>query len=346
MDPIEIAVRPVSPFRLTGGGGDRTLRANGVWMERLLVIDGAAMVARVRQTESGECLFTAEGLEPGWLEGPGSEALVEPDEERLLAGLDRLRFAVGVDQDLTEFYRRFREDPILGPAIRGRLERRARRRPLPWEALFWAITEQLIEYRRAAGIQRQIIRRWGIRLPGREPAGQIGTERRRGAFGVRPGRAARTKAAGLSAVPGPEVIAELAPAELAACDLSPRRALAAIMVAREVSRGRADPADPGGDRRLLAIRDVGPWTIACLGLRGRGDPDALPAGDLGQVKLVGYLLGLGRLAEVEEVESFYRPYAPYRGLAGDFLLGAAGESVHGPGSRARIRHVAAPPRAA
>ncbi len=346
MDPIEIAVRPVSPFRLTGGGGDRTLRANGAWMERLLVIDGAAMVTRVRQTESGECLFSAEGLEPGRLEGPGSEAVAEPDEDQLLAGVERLRFAVGVDQDLTDFYQRFSEDPILGPAIRGRLERRGRRRPVPWEALLWAITEQLIEYRRAVAIQRQMIRRWGIRLRSGDPAGQSGSPRPHSVFRGRSPRAVRTKAASLSTVPAPEVIANLAPAELAACDLSARRALAAIMVAREVSRGRSDPADPSGDRRLLAIRDIGPWTIACLALRGRGDPDALLAGDLGQVKLVGYLLGLGRLAEVEEVESFYRPYAPYRGLAGDFLLGAAGESVHGPGSRARIRHVAAPPRAA
>lgn len=328
-------------MRLSGGGGDRTVGVNGPWIERLLVLDRAAMVIRVRQMSSGECLFRAEGIEPERLEGPGRESLVEPDEDQLLDGIDRLRFAVGVDQDLTGFHQCFRDDPVLGPAIRGRLERRARRRPLPWEALIWAITEQLIEYRRAAAIQRQMIRRWGNRLPAGAPARKSGFGLGRKPGRGRPSRASRAKGFPLSTVPAPEVIAGLAPAELAACDLSPRRALAAIMVAREVSRGRCDPANPSDDRRLLAIRDIGPWTIACLALRGRGDADALLAGDLGQVKLVGYLLGLGRPAEVDEVERFYRPYAPYRGLAGDYLLGAAGESVHGPGNRARIRHVAA-----
>jgi hypothetical protein len=33
------------------------------------------------------------------------------------------------------------------------------------------------------------------------------------------------------------------------------------------------------------------------------------------IKLVGRLAGLGRRATVEEVEEFYAPFAPFRGLA-------------------------------
>ena len=36
--------------------------------------------------------------------------------------------------------------------------------------------------------------------------------------------------------------------------------------------------------------------------------------------LVGHLAGNGRRATVEEVEAFYAPYAPFRGLAGEFTL--------------------------
>ena len=65
---------------------------------------------------------------------------------------------------------------------------------------------------------------------------------------------------------------------------------------------------------------IGPWTVQCLGLFGRGEMDSLPAGDLGYIKLVGRLAGLGRRATVAEVEEFYAPYEPYRGLVGALTL--------------------------
>ncbi len=121
-------------------------------------------------------------------------------------------------------------------------------------------------------------------------------------------------------VPCAAVIAGRAPAELASMDLSQGRSQAMVSCAREVASGRADLFDRDGDRRLLAIPEIGPWTIQCLGFHGRGDPDSLPAGDLAYVKLVGHLEGLGRRATVEEVEEYFAPYAPFRGLAGTFAL--------------------------
>jgi 3-methyladenine DNA glycosylase/8-oxoguanine DNA glycosylase len=218
-----------------------------------------------------------------------------------------MRFALSLDDDLSDFYARFRSDPLIGPAIRRRPWRRPRRRPVAWEALAWAITGQLIEATRAAEIQRRIVRRYG---PNVDPASFAG-ERIRG-FAALPGP--------LRDVPTPEVIAERSPAELAACDLSPGRSLAMIRCAREIAAGRVNPADPADDERLMAIPEIGPWTLECLGLNGRGDPDSLPAGDLAYVKLVGRLNRLGRRATVEEVHEFFRPYEPYRGLAGEMAL--------------------------
>jgi 3-methyladenine DNA glycosylase/8-oxoguanine DNA glycosylase len=301
---------------------------HGTGLRRLLVRDGAATVVSVRPTRAGAYLFSASAVPPELVSGPGSQALVEAGEATLHAALADFRFSLGIDEDLGPFRDAFDADPLLGPAISARIESRSQRRAAPWEALAWAITEQLIEYRRAAAIQRRMIRRWGLSVEAGGPGpGRLRTER-------------------LSTVPAPEVIAGVAPAELQACDLGPRRAIAMIRVAREVSRGRVDVGDPADDRRLLAIPEIGPWTVACLALRGRGDPDALLAGDLGHIKLVGALAGLGRPAEVEEVERFYEPYAPYRGLAGDFLLAHRGSSVRGPGNRARIRAAGRPVRRA
>ncbi len=326
-DVLEVEVRPPSPFRLPRrNGSDRIVRKSGSGLRRLLLKDRAPVIVAVRPSGSGTYRFSAGPVPPGRVSGPGSESLVEADAARLEAAIDDFRFSLGIDEDMKPFRDAFIDDPLLGPAIRDRIESRSSRRADPWEALAWAVTEQLIEYRRAAAIQRRMIRRWGLSI---ELPPSAGTADRY-----------------LTTAPSPEAIAAASPAELQACDLSAKRALALIRCAKEVSRGRVDLQDPEDDRRLLAIPEVGPWTVACLALRGRGDHDALLAGDLGHMKLVGALAGLGRLAEIEEVEEFYARYAPFRGLAGDFLLGARGGVVHGPGNRARIRAAAMPARAA
>jgi 3-methyladenine DNA glycosylase/8-oxoguanine DNA glycosylase len=290
------------------------MRRFGAGLRRLIVLDGAPVIAGVRPGPAGTLRFSAEGVDPARVTGPGSDALRPPGPRALEDAVAAMRFSTGVDDDLAPFRSAFARDPLLGPAIGLGLERRPLRRPDPWEALAWAVTEQLIAYRDAAAIQRRMIRQWGLSV-------RVGQDT-------------------LRCVPAPQAIAGAAPAELQACGLAARRSIALIKVAREIASGRVDPADPAGDARLLAIPEIGPWTIACLAFRGRGEPDALLAGDLGHVKLVGALAGLGRLAEVEEVERFYEPYAPYRGLAGEYLLAHRGAAVSGPGNRARIRRAA------
>jgi 3-methyladenine DNA glycosylase/8-oxoguanine DNA glycosylase len=242
---------------------------------RLLHVDEQPIVVNAWQRRDGLIALRATAAD-----GVGEAAM-----ER---AIQRMRFALGVDEDLRPFYERFRNDPLVGPAIRRRPWVRPRRRPSPWEALASAITAQLIESGRALAIQRRMIHRWAPRM-----------DRFRD-------------------FPGASVIAERAPAELAGCDLAPARAIAMIRCAQEVVSGRVDLSSAEDDRRLLAIREIGPWTVQCLGLNGRGDPDSLPAGDLAYVKLVGRLRGMRRRATVEEVEDFFAPYEPYRGLAGTF----------------------------
>jgi 3-methyladenine DNA glycosylase/8-oxoguanine DNA glycosylase len=155
------------------------------------------------------------------------------------------------------------------------------------------VVKQLIESGRAARIQRRMVGRWGPRLgDGRDS---------------------------LRDVPAPGLIAGRAPVELESMGLALKRALALRAVAADVAAGRCDLSEPTADRRLLSVREIGSWTVQCLGLFGRGDPDSLPAGDLIYLKQVGRLTRLGRRATVEEVEEFYAPYAPFRGLAGAWL---------------------------
>jgi 3-methyladenine DNA glycosylase/8-oxoguanine DNA glycosylase len=274
---LEGTVRPPSPVRLPSRTApDGVLRSEGGIVSRLLHIGDSAIVVRAWQTAEGAVRLQAQG---------------DADGDALELAVDRMRFALSLDDDLGEFYARFKNDALLGAVIRRKPWIRPRRRPWPWEALAWAIVAQLIESQRAEAIQRRVVDRWGRRGP-----------------------------AGLRDVPRPELVAERAPAELAALDLAPKRALALIRCAKETATGRSDLGGPDGDRRLLAIPEIGPWTVQLLALNGRGDHDSLPAGDLAYLKLVGRLANLGRRATIAEVDEFFAPYAPYRGLAGQFAL--------------------------
>jgi 3-methyladenine DNA glycosylase/8-oxoguanine DNA glycosylase len=288
--PLEVEVRPRWTYRLPrGGGGDAVLRARRGVLTRLMHLDGRPVVVHVWQPAAQRVIFRA--VAPT---GP-------LPAEALERAVERMRFALGVDDDLTEFARQFRGDPLIGAAIHIRPWHRPRRRPFAWEALAWAVTEQLIEVRRAHEIQRRMVFRWGAKLePGASPAW--------------------TGRGPLRDVPAAELIAGRAPAEIAAMDLVSKRAMTLIRCGRDVAAGRVDPADPEGDGRLIRISGIGPWTLQVLGFAGRGEPDSLPAGDLAYVKVVGALAGLGRRATVAEVEEFFAPYAPFRGLAGSFCL--------------------------
>ncbi|MDQ2631743.1 MAG: hypothetical protein M3Y75_12350 [Actinomycetota bacterium] len=264
---------------------------------RLLHVGGSPVLVRAWQSARDRVRFHAEAIDPARISRPSIAMPPCPGpagREQLEEAIARMRCALWVDVDLSDFYRRFRRDPLVGPLIRRRPGFRPQGRPWPWEALAAAVVGQLIEADRAARIERRIAGRWGTRLG-----------EGRNAF---------------RDVPGPTAIAGRAPAEIEQMDLAGKRAVALRRLAREVAAGRCRIDDPAADRRLLALPQIGPWTVQCLGLFGRNELDSLPAGDLGYVKLVGRLNGGGRRATIPEVEEFYAPYEPYRGLVGALTL--------------------------
>jgi 3-methyladenine DNA glycosylase/8-oxoguanine DNA glycosylase len=226
---------------------------------------------------------------------PGAVRIRAEADTRAAAetAIERMRFALGTDHDLSEFHRRFRWDPLVGPVIRRKPWIRPRRRPEPFEALAWAVCEQLIESGRAAAIQRRIVRRHG----------------RRSACGT------------LRAPPSAAWLAGRSPAELDACGLAPKRSIALVRVAREVASGRADLSEhEPAWRRLRAIPNIGNWTLEMLAVAGQGRDDQLPALDVAYLKFVGLAAGLGRRATEDEVREFFAPYGEYAALAGHYAL--------------------------
>jgi 3-methyladenine DNA glycosylase/8-oxoguanine DNA glycosylase len=276
-------------FRLPLRSGlDGLTRVRGGVLHRLLHAGSEPVLVRVAQPAPERVLF-------------GAQAAARDAAEW---GIERLRAAVGIDQDVSGFYERFRFDPLIGRSVRASPGLRASGRPEPFEALVWAICEQLIELDRAAAIQRRLVFRLGRRCA----------------------------VTGMRDSPTPAVLAAQAPALLQAMDLSAGRAVALVRAAREVASGRVDLFDAEherGWRRLRAIPGIGSWTIQMLALTGQGRLDQLPAGDLAFLKLVGRLRSGGdpyARATEEEVAEFFAPYAPWAGLAGMHALRAAGSS--------------------
>jgi 3-methyladenine DNA glycosylase/8-oxoguanine DNA glycosylase len=266
---------------------DGTLRHRGGVLERLLHDGETPVVVRVAQTSPDTVLF-------------GAKAASSAAAER---GIERMRFALGVDDDLRPFLRAFARDPLIGASVRRRPWLRPGRRPEPFEALAWAICEQLIEYERAAAIERRVVASLGRRWSGERGS-------------VRP----------LFDLPAAAVLAGTAPARLESFDLAASRSLALIRAAREVSSGRIDlhAADhEGGWRRLRAIPGIGRWTVEMLGLYGQGRNDQVPAGDVGLLKLTGRLLSGGdphARAGEQDVRELFAPYGEWAGLAVAHML--------------------------
>jgi len=279
MVEVRVEVVPRWPFRLPAhGGGDGVMRRRGGVLERLLHVGGRPVVVRVAQTGERCVLFGAWGHE----------------REEAEWAIARMRFALGVDDDLRPFYDGYREDPLVGPSLRRRPWLRVTRRPVAFEALAWAICEQLIQASEAVRIQARIVRALGPSCA----------------------------ESGLRDVPAPAALAACAPARLESFELAGRRAIALVRAAREVAHGRIDLEAPDHERawrRLLAIPNIGRWTVEMLALHGQGRYDVIPAGDLGFLKLLGHARSGGdpaARAEEADVRALFERFGAWKGLAG------------------------------
>jgi 3-methyladenine DNA glycosylase/8-oxoguanine DNA glycosylase len=284
---VRVEVRPPWVFKLRRHSGlDGLVRVRNGVVHRLVHAGEEPVLVRVAQPSGDRVLF-------------GAQARTREAAEW---GIERMRLALGVDQNLRPFYERFRFDQLIGTSVRANPSLRVAGKPDPFEALAWAVCEQLIEIERAGAIQRRLVSRLGRRCP----------------------------LSGMRDAPTAAAIASQAPALLASFDLAPARALALIRAAREVATGRADlhGSEPErGWRRLRRISGIGSWTIQMLALTGQGRLDQLPAGDLAYLKFVGRLRSGGdprARATEQEVLDMFAPYAPWAGLAGLHALRAGG----------------------
>jgi 3-methyladenine DNA glycosylase/8-oxoguanine DNA glycosylase len=268
---ISTAVRPRGPYSLRA-----TLR-HGSDATRS-VIDGV-LVAGLASGGAGRA----------WQQADGTVQLRATNE----AGIDELRFVLALDDDHSEFLRRFARDPLIGEVTRRERGLRPMRTATVAQSLLRAVCGQLIQASRAREIERTAIRSLTPRLDG-------------------------TK---LHAPPDCESLARGSPAELRRLGLGMRRGATIVRICRslDLERLRALPGDASAER-LLRERGLGPWSVGVVFLQGLGRYDRGLVADLGLVKLLSALRG--RWVEGWETAELLEPYGEWAGLASIYLLNA------------------------
>jgi 3-methyladenine DNA glycosylase/8-oxoguanine DNA glycosylase len=294
---VRAEVGPPGPYRLPRGSADGLQRRRGGVLFRFLRVDGHDVLLRAAQLRDGRVVLGARAPEAG-----GARCAAEQ-------ALERWRFALGVDVDLSAFVAAHKDDPLIGPSVRTRPWLRPARRTSVFEALLCAVCEQLIAFEDAVRIERRLIARHGaVRAP------DVASHPR-----LRDAPDAAEMALGL------------VPAQLEACGLSPKRAAALHRASREIASGRID-VGPGCDPdrvllRLGRLPEIGTWTLALVASQALGRDDRPPSGDLNLRKALGRILTGDPRARVpeHEVDAWLAPYAPWGALAAAHIMATRGD---------------------
>lgn len=267
---VHAELRPKGPYSLRQSGRFAS--------DATRVVTGGTYRATVRVDDRLERVEAAQRID--------GTVVVAADSD---AGIDHVRFALALDDDHSEFVRRFAKDPLLGETLRRVRGLRPLRTATVAQALLRAVAGQLILASEARRIERRIIR-------------------------------ATTPALGdLHAAPTANELGRLAPAQLAQLGLGARRASTLVRLCRSLDlEGLKQQPSTAVALRLNRERGLGPWSVGVICLEGLGRFEYGLARDLGLAKLASALWG--RRVEAEESDVLLAPYEEWAGLASVYLL--------------------------
>ena len=268
---VEVTVAPKGPYSLA-------LTAHAATDATRIFRDGMLLAVIPAASAAPEQALAAQY--------PDGRLLLRADSDE---SLERLRFCLALDDDHSEFLRRFERDPLLGQTLRRLPGLRQIRVATVAHSLLRAFCGQLIESSRARALERRII------------------------------RTATPRLGKLQAPPSAAALAAFAPAELRRLGLHARRgaALARICRSLDLERLRDVPTAVLAER-LGRERGLGPWSVGVVALEGLGRCERGLVGDLGLIRLLSAMRG--RRVEGWETEELLAPYDEWAGLASVYLL--------------------------
>jgi len=216
------------------------------------------------------------------------------------AAVGEVRRILGLDFDLTGFYRMAKGDVALAPLIEPLYGLRPTLSPTPFEMLVGSITAQQINLSFAFACRARLVRRYGTPV-------RVGRET-------------------VWAFPEAARLAKAHPRELRALKYSTRKAEYIRDLARAIVGGALDLeavcAAPSESviARLIELRGLGRWTADWFLARCLGRGDICPAGDLAVRKAFDHYYGRGRTLSEKSIRRRADAWGHYQNLAVHYML--------------------------
>ncbi|PYM75202.1 MAG: hypothetical protein DME03_11710 [Candidatus Rokuibacteriota bacterium] len=291
---MKIVLTPDGPLDVRGTlaryhrwGEDPTNRVADDVFRRVLRVERRLLAYEVRWTGSVDDARIVIRI-------PGAGAAVGA------AAVAEVRRILGLDFDLTGFYRMAKGDPALAPLVEPLYGLRPTLAPTPFEMLVGSITAQQINLSFAFACRARLVHRYGTPV-------RVGRET-------------------VWAFPEAARLAKARPRELRALKYSTRKAEYIRDLARAVVSGALDleaiSAAPTETviARLTELRGLGRWTADWFLARCLGRGDICPAGDLAVRKAFDHYYGRGRALSEKAIRRRGDAWGQYQNLAVHYLL--------------------------
>jgi AraC family transcriptional regulator of adaptative response / DNA-3-methyladenine glycosylase II len=212
-----------------------------------------------------------------------------PETPELFAVIQRVRRMFDLDTDPARISGQLAQTQVVGKLVKANPGRRVPGAWDPFELAVRAILGQQISVKGATTLAGRLVSQFGKPL---KPA-------------------ASPELTHL--FPEPK---NLIRADLVSIGLTGGRMRTIQRLAEAVHSGKLPLGEPGDPddlvRGLMAIAGIGDWTAQYVAMRALGDPDAIPAGDLGLRKAVA---APGETATTAEVRSLSESWRPWRATA-------------------------------
>lgn len=279
---------PAQPFRLDLTSWVLRRQPNNTWdlwdgttYRRVLVIDDAPVDVSIVQI-GAELAVTLTGAR-----------VSSRIKKQVVAGLRRL---LGIDVDLSAFYRFAKSDKRLAPMAERFRGFKPPRFLTLFEGLVNGITCQQLSLTVGIILLNRLVEHYGPELGGKH------------------------------AFPEPNDLSSLDPEELAVLGYSHNKARSIIELAQAIRANRFQPAiledasNQEARARLQQLRGIGRWTAEYALLRGLGRTDVFPGDDVGARNNLEKWLRLRKPLTYDSTRRVLKRWAPFGGLIYFHLL--------------------------